>query len=61
MHDRGLLDLAGLPTLQRLLLFCDRGERFSEGFWKGAVESGFVADVLDRLGVIQRQAQGSSA
>ncbi len=49
MHDRGLLGRADPPTIQRLLLFCDRGERFSDGFWRHAVESGFVTDILDRI------------
>jgi hypothetical protein len=61
MRNRELLGRTDLPTLQRLLLFCDRGERFCDGFWKEAVESGFVAGILHRLEVIRRQSQGGSA
>ena len=61
MSDGELLSRADPSTLQRLLLFCDRGERFCDGFWKGAVEGGFVVGILHRLEVIHRQAQGSSA
>jgi hypothetical protein len=46
MHNMCLIDDADVETLGRLLLFCDRGEYWSIGFWKQAVESGFVTQIL---------------
>ena len=40
---------APFRTVRRLLTFCDRGERFSDGFWGNAFEEGFVRRILERL------------
>ena len=47
------IEEADLETLQRLLVYCSRGERFSTGFWKEAVEGGFLLGILRRLRDIQ--------
>jgi hypothetical protein len=49
IHRLELIRDVSFETARQLLTFCDRGERFAEGFWGESFEDGFVRRVLERL------------
>lgn len=52
---------SSFEVARSLLTYCDRGERFSEGFWGEALDSGFVFKVLMRLGEIRLRRSTATA
>ena len=38
-----------------MLTYCVRGERFCDGFWGSAIESGKIRAILERLKEIQQE------
>ena len=48
---------ASLADIQTMLTFCNRGERFCDGYHGGVIEKGLVLNILSRLQVLRASAQ----
>ncbi len=57
LNDHDAIATAGPDEVKALLTFAWRGERFCDGFWEGALQSGLVIAVLDRLHELRQAGQ----
>ncbi len=49
IRDDNLIAQADLATIETILTYCVRGERFSDGFWASLLENGRIQRLLRRL------------
>jgi len=55
LEDPDFLNTASLEQTITLLTFCNRTERFNEGFWKTAIEKDIVQNILLRMRTLRNE------
>ena len=53
LEDPDFVKTASLEQTITLLTFCNRAERFNEGFWLSALEKGTIQNILRRMQVLR--------
>ena len=57
--DDSFISCANLEQIRALLTYCQRGERFCDGFRSGVIEEGRIELILDRLNIINEHLKTS--
>jgi hypothetical protein len=60
LRDEGFINSAGFPEIKKMLTFCVRGERFSDGHWAEMIENGSIRRILERINELSADAQQRS-
>lgn len=55
LENQKNINNASLKEIKTMLTYCVRGERFCDGFWSGAIKSGKIRALLERLKEIQQE------
>jgi hypothetical protein len=55
LRDENVIKTASLDQIKKMLTFCARGERFSDGHWGEMIEKGYIRRLLEQLKEIKSQ------